>query len=87
MLAASWTSPAASWIRLPISLVTRAANSSLRSRINSAARPTISARSSTGRRRHSRKAACARSMTPSISAVSRKGNSCSVSPVKGFTVA
>jgi hypothetical protein len=81
MLAASCTSPAASWMRLPISRVTRAANSSWRSSISSAARPTICARSSTGLRRHSRKAACARSTTPSISLVSRKGNSFSVSPV------
>src|SRR3954447_8453796 len=87
MLAASCTSPAASLIRLPISLVIRAANSSWRSSISSAARFTTAARSSTERRRQSRNAAWAFSITPSMALVSRNGNSCSVFPVKGFTVA
>jgi hypothetical protein len=87
MPATSMASPAASRTGLPISRVIRAASSSRRSVTSSPIRPTTPARSSTGRRRHSWKAACALSTTPSTSLLSRKGNSFSVCPVAGLTVA
>ena len=59
----------------------------IRSSSSSAAFWTTAARSSTERSRHSRYAVCAWPMMPSISDVSVKGYSFSVSPVNGLTVA
>src|SRR5215208_682407 len=86
MSIASWTSPAASGMTLPISRAISSATSSLRSASSWPKRKRISPRFGAGVRRQSSKAAFAASTARSASSALERGKTPSVSPVAGLVV-
>src|SRR5256885_974952 len=86
MSIASWTSPAASEITLPISRAITSATSSLCSASSWPKRKRISPRFGAGVRRQSSKAAFAASTARSTSSALERGKTPSVSPVAGLVV-
>src|SRR5436309_283662 len=86
MSIASWTSPPASALTLPISCVMRSVRSSFASSSRRAKRNRISPRLGAGTRRQSSNAVLAAATARSTSSAPDLGKTPSVSPVAGFTL-